>query len=152
MISIFACGLSAFDRDGNGTFLLHVTTFRPSSSLLLTVQEAEGEKRHLSADGEALRKTILELKAEKEALNRSLVQVKEEKEAATQGKEFYVAETEKLGRLKEEVEQERDYYKEESAKFQSQSVAMEEERDLYREKSAEVRGILCNSKRNAPLC
>lgn len=110
-------------------------------TLLSTVQEAEGEKRNLSADGEALRMTIVELKAQKEALNRSLTQVTEEKDAATQGKEFYAAETEKLERLKGEVEQERDYYKEESAKHQSQSTAMEQERDLYREKSAEVRVV-----------
>ncbi|MPC40931.1 hypothetical protein E2C01_034506 [Portunus trituberculatus] len=106
--------------------------------LTLSLQEAEGEKMQLSDDGEALRKTIVELKAEKEALNSTLAQVREEHEAASQGKQFYAAETEKLGRLKGEVEQERDYYKEEAAKHQSQAAAMEQERDLYREKSAEL--------------
>ena len=106
---------------------------------LPAVQEAEGEKMQLSDDGEALRKTIVELKAQKEALNSTLAQVREEHEAASQGKQFYAAETEKLGRMKGEVEQERDYYKEEAAKHQAQAAAMEKERDLYREKSAEVR-------------
>lgn len=136
--------LSAFAVKGNSIFSTFCSCPLLPSSLLFSpqVQEAEGEKRNLSADGEALRKTIVELKAQKEALNRSLAQVKEEREAATQGKEFYVAETEKLGRLKGEVEQERDYYREESAKFQAQSTSMEQERDLYREKSADVRAIM----------
>ena len=93
--------------------------------LFSSVQEAETEKLRLTVDGESLRQTIKELT--------------EQKEAAEQGKEFYTAESEKLGLQNRELEQERDYYKEESQKITLLKADMEQERDYYKDQTGEVR-------------
>lgn len=108
-------------------------------NFLLLVQELETDKVRLSVEGEALRKTIIEMKAHKDVLNKNISDLKEEKETAEEGKAYYNAETEKLIGQNKELEHERDYYKDEMNKMQTLKNNIEQERDFFKEQTSEVK-------------
>nr|XP_045584865.1 centrosomal protein of 135 kDa-like isoform X2 [Procambarus clarkii] len=120
--------------------------------LTVSLQETETDKLRLSVDGDALRKTIselkgqkdvlnmtiCELKSQKDALNKTISELKDKKDSAEQGKAFYTSETEKLLGKNKDLEQERNYYKEEMIKLQTQNTNLEQERDFYRDQTGEL--------------